>query len=131
VKHMLETVQKFFDKLPEYERDLPLFILDSTAYTPRATLDEVKRGTATGKRLQILVEQKRLGTLATDEKTLAKLRLRTLLATKPDKPLFATLGLPSKVYRPRELAAEIQAESAVGRQWIEAEKEQMKMLISL
>jgi len=125
------VVRRWFEKLPDYEKDIPLLILDGKAYTPRATLAEVERGTELGKRLQDLVEKKTFGTLASDEETLAKLRSKAIIGTMPDKPLFATLLIPPRTFTPQELANEVQRETVLGRQWIDAEKKQMAYLMTL
>ncbi|MBA7493298.1 hypothetical protein ES702_03856 [subsurface metagenome] len=127
----LTLVRRWFEKLPSYERDLPLLISNGMAYTPRATLDEVERNTELGRKLQSLIEMKTVGTLVGEEQTLAKLRLEELLKRMPDKPLFATLQIPPKTYTPRELSQEVEMNTPVGRQWINAEKKQMSYLVSL
>lgn len=127
----LTLVRGWFERLPEYERDLPLLILDGVAYTPRAALAEVERDTDLGKRLQELVEKKTIGTLVGEEDTLVKLRVKAIMTKMPDKPLFATLTLPPRTYTPKELAQEVQAGTPVGKQWMNAEKRQMAYLMTL
>jgi len=131
----LEFVSRWFNRLPEYERDLPLLLVNGVAYTPRVALQEVMRGTALGARLQALIETGRFGTPLQDEVALAKIRLKTLLTRyPPDKPIVATIGtpqLPGKTYTPRELIEEIERETAVGKQWIQGEIARMKSLMAL
>lgn len=131
----LGFVSQWFNRLPEYERDLPLLLVNGVAYTPRAALQEVMRGTALGARLQALIETGRFGTPPQDEVALAKIRLKTLLTRyPPNKPIVATIGtpqLPWKTYTPRELIEEIERETAVGKQWIQGEIARMKSLMAL
>ena len=125
---MLELVRRWFNALPQYERDLPLLVVNGVAYTPRAALAEVERGTALGRKLQSLIETGRFGT---PEWTLAKLRLKKMLETMPERPLVATLTLPPRTYTPRELMREIERETPVGRQWIQTEISHMRYLLRL
>lgn len=127
----LTLVQRWFDRLPSYERDLPLLMLNGVAYTPRTALREVERNTELGRRLQQMIEQRTVGTLASEEEALAKLRLEEMLRREPERPLFATLILPPRTYKPSDLAKEVEAGTTVGRQWIEAEKAQMRYLVGL
>ena len=123
-----ELVSRWFDRIPEYERDLPLLVVNGVAYTPRATLQEVRRGTDLGRKLQSLVEAGRFGT---EERTLAKLRLKTMLETMPEKPLVATLAIPPRTFTPRELAEEVQRETDIGQTWIKGELAHMRFLMGL
>jgi len=131
----LARVRTWIQKLPPYELDLPLLIVDSVAYTPRMALDEVQRGTATGMKLQSLIESGRFGTPIGQETALAILRLKQRLSRyPPEKPIVATLGtpqLPGKVYTAQELIEEIQRQTPRGIQWIQAELEQMKRVIAM
>ena len=120
-------VSRWFDRLPEYERDLPLLVVNDVAYTPRAALQEVRRGIAVGARLQVLVEAGRFGT---KEWPLAKLRLKKMLETQPEKPLVATLIIPPRTFTPSQLAEEIQRETEVGKSWIQGELSHMKYLLT-
>jgi hypothetical protein len=110
-------------------------MLDGVAYTPRMALAEVERGTSLGARLQTLIESGRFGTTFQDETTLAKIRLKEILARyPPDKPIVATIGtpeLPGKAYTPSELMEEIQKETARGKQWVQAEVQHMRRLMAL
>jgi hypothetical protein len=131
----LARVRAWFNRLPPYEQDLPLLMLDGVAYTPRMALAEVERGTSLGARLQTLIESGRFGTTFQDETTLAKIRLKEILARyPPDKPIVATIGtpeLPGKAYTPSELMEEIQKETARGKQWVQAEVQHMRRLMAL
>ena len=131
----LARMRSWFNRLPPAERDKPLLMLGGIAYTPRAALGEVERGTPEGRQLQTLVESGRFGTTSMDEITIAKIRLKMELQRyPPDKPIVATLpsaGLPGRTYTPQELISEIESETGVGRRWIESESQKMRMLVSL
>ena len=122
-------VSQWLNKLPEAEKDLPLLIADGLAYTPRAALAEVMRGSPLGDKLQRLIETGSFGTTFSDEQTIAKMRLTEIMRTKPEKPLFATLS--GKVFTPSELLREIQNDTDIGRQWVENEKLHMKVIVSI
>ena len=127
----LTLVQRWFDKLPPYEVDLPLLMVAGVAYTPRTALSEAQRNTALGQTLQAMIERRSVGTLTSEEDTLARLRLQELLKRAPEKPLFATLALPPRTYTPSDLLREVQQGTPVGQQWISAEKIQMRYLVGL
>jgi len=122
-------VESWFNKLPPAEQDLPLLVVDGAAYSPRAALQEVRRGTELGRRLQALIESGSFGTPIEQEEELAKIRLKQILQTMPEKPTFATLQLPGREYTPQQIAEEIQRGTNVGRQWIRAELAQMRYII--
>lgn len=124
---MLEIVRAWFNRLPPYEIDLPIIVVDGLAYTPRSVLYEVERGTRLGARMQELLETGRFGT---DEKALAKIRLREILSRYPDQPLVARL-IDQRVFTPTQLLREIEAESGVGLAWIEGEVRHIRYLIRL
>lgn len=128
----LEVVRRWFEKLPELERDLPLVILDGVAWTPRAILAEVSRGTPTGERLQALVEAGRLGTSYAEEMALVKYRLREILSRyPPGKPIIAVLSIPTRAMTPEDLLREVEQETQLGKRLIRAELEHMRYLLRL
>lgn len=126
----LIKVEAWFNKLSEQEKDLPLLIFGGSAYSPRATLDEVKRGTPLGEQLQKLVERQSFGTTYQEEQRLAKIRcIITLQKKLLDKPLFATLS--GKVFTPRQMIQEIETSTPIGRQQVEGELAHMKRLMKV
>ena len=127
----LARISRWFSSLPEAERDLPVVIMDGISYTPRMILMEVQRGSPLGERLQVLVEAGRLGTTALEEIQLAKVRLRELLQRMPEKPIIATLTVPPRTFTPRQLLREIELETPVGRQWIQAELQHVRRILQL
>jgi hypothetical protein len=124
-----EFVSNWISKLPEAEKDLPLLLVDSSAYTPRVAYNEVMRGSDLGNKLQALIESGRFGTTLSDEQTIAKLRLTEIMRTKPEKPLFATLS--GKVFTPSELLKEIEEGTSIGNQWVNNEISHMKSLMQV
>ena len=127
-----ELVERWFSKLSDVEKDLPLLIVSGNAYTPRTVLNEVKRGTALGKQLQSLIERKSFGTNMIEERTLAKMRLRDILIREPEKPMFVTIqGVVPRAYTPRQLLAEIDANTKIGRQWTTNEIQHMRRVLAV
>lgn len=125
----LERIRNWYEKLPRSELDLPLVIVDGMAYSPRAVLAEVQKGTPLGNKMQGKVE---MGTFSQEgeARELAKIRLKKVLEKKLDEPLVATYALGEKVtFTGRELMEEIQKETKVGKQWVEAEEAHMKRMI--
>lgn len=124
-----ELMTRWFNKLPTSEQDLPLLISDGIAYTPRTALNEVNRGSAIGTKLQQLVESGRFGTTTYEETSVAKTRLRQILSGKAEKPMFATMS--GKVFTPSQLLQEIEANSQIGQQWINAEMATMSRIVAV
>jgi hypothetical protein len=52
-------VRAWFSRIPEFERDLPIILVDGAVYTPREVLREVEAGTALGLKMQRMLEQMR------------------------------------------------------------------------
>ena len=127
----LAVIRRWFNRLPDIEKDLPIVIVNGIAYTPRMILHEVMRGSPLGQRLQMMVEAGRLGTTAYQELQLAKIRLREWLAKMPEEPLFAVLMIPPRKYTPSQLLREIEAQTDIGMQWIQAELQHAKRLLAL
>jgi hypothetical protein len=126
----LKLVESWFSKLPPAEQDLPLLVVGGVAYSPRAALQEVRRGTELGSRLQTLIESGSFGTPLEQEEELAKIRLKQILQSMPEKPTFATLQLPvGREYTPQQIVEEIQRGTNIGKQWIRAELAQMRYII--
>ena len=124
-----ELVSKWFDRLAEKERDLPLLMVDSAIYTPRTAYNEVMRASPIGSKLQALIETGRFGTSTYEEEQIAKIRLRQILQTQPEKPLFATLS--GKLFTPSQLLQEIESNTEIGQQWVKNEQQHMRMLVSV
>ncbi len=123
----LKYVKAWYDRLPPYERDLPIIILEGYAYTPRMILSEVERGTDIGRKLQKYVESGRLGTTLRQEQQLAKIRLKEILGKMPEKPIIASLS--GKTYTPSQLLKEIEQETGIGKQWIQNEIKHAKRML--
>ena len=127
-----ELISRWYEKLSDAEKNLPLLIVGGVAYTPRAVYDEVMRDSPIGNQLQALVERGSFGTSYSDEQSIAKLRLTEIMRTKPDKPLFATLTLDGqRTFTPSELLQEIQNDTDVGKRWVSNEAEHMKRIVSV
>lgn len=128
----LKLVTQWYTKLSEVERGLPLLIVAGNAYTPRVALNEVKRGTALGKKLQTLIEKKSFGTNMIEERTLAKMRLRDILIREPEKPMFVTIqGVAPRSYTPRQLLAEIERKTKIGNSWVNNEIKHMRRVLAV
>lgn len=93
------------------------------------TYDEVIKGSNLGNQLQSLIEMGKFGTTTLDEQAIAKVRLIESLKNNPnpDKPLFATLS--GKTFTPNELIQEIESETQIGTQRIQAEISHMKAVV--
>lgn len=125
-----ELVTRWFNKLPEGEKDLVLLLSNGFAYTPRMAYSETMNNTALGAKLQALIESGRFGTSQLDEVAIAKVRVQQILQSKPqDKILFATLG--NRTFTPSQLLQEIESGTQIGTQWITNEISHMKALVSI
>jgi hypothetical protein len=127
----LQVVRRWFSRLPPYELDMPIVVVDGLAYTPRAILEEVQRGTALGERLQRMVEAGVASLHQEDLDELAKLRLRLLLSRPTHLRVVAyTYPVPREMTM-QELLAEVEAGTPIGRRFIEAQKEVVMRLLSM
>ena len=124
-----ELVARWYSRISETEKDLPLLLVDNYAYTPRMAYSEVMNGSALGAKLQSLIEMGKFGTSFLDEQAIAKVRLQQILQSKPDKPMFATLS--NKVYTPSELMQEIESGTQLGAQWLNNEISHMKSIVNV
>jgi hypothetical protein len=123
-----ELANKWINKLSEVEKDLPLLLVDGYAYTPRIAVNEIMNGSVLGARLQALIEMGKFGTSSLEEQAIAKVRLQTILASKPqDKPLFATMS--NKVFTPAQLMEEINSGTQIGQQWLNGEISRMSQIV--
>ena len=126
----LQVIRNWVSKLPPYELDMPIIMLNGVAYTPRQILEEVERGTQLGAVLQRMVEMGYASLSQRDEEELAKMRLRQLLSRST--ALFARLSVTgAEVYTPQQILEEIERGTPIGRQWIEAEKSIIRRLLML
>lgn len=125
----LQAVERWFNALPAAERSVPLVMLDGVAYSPVMVLDEVRRGTPNGQRLQRMVEGGSLGTLYEDVWRLAKERLKIRLSAVEEKPLFALMQIPVRTLTPSQLMEEVERETQLGQRFIRAELEHMSQLL--
>jgi len=53
----LEYVRRWYSRIPELEKDLPVLLYNGKVYTPREIYNEVVRGTALGRKLQEKLEE--------------------------------------------------------------------------
>jgi hypothetical protein len=124
-----ELISRWFSKLGEAEKDLPLLLSEGNIYTPRTALNEVTRGSALGDKLQALIETGRFGTTAEEEQQVAKIRLKQIFQKDLDKPVFATLS--GKTFTRSELLDEIESGTSIGNQWLNNELSHMSMLVGI
>lgn len=123
-----ELVAQWFNKISSVEQDLPLLLVDNYAYTPRMAYNEVMNDSDLGKKLQALIEMGKFGTTKLEEQAIAKVRLQTILGSKPqDKPMFATMS--NKTFTPAQLLEEIESGTSIGVQWLNGEVSRMTSLV--
>lgn len=131
-KISLKRIEDWTAKLPSYERELPLVIIDKKAFTPDEICAQIKEKT----RLSLGLQQKLdLGPeLITAEKreqiwSLAKLRLNKLYTDRPVTVLTLTLAKPT--ISAAELKHEIEQETELGKELIKDEINHMRYILSL
>lgn len=98
----LELMQRWVASLPPSERNLPLLHVGNVFYTPLQALEEVKKGTVIGEKLQKLVEEGRFGT---DLTALAKARLSAILEANKQ---YKIMTLSGRVLQVGDLAKKVQ-----------------------
>lgn len=112
-----QVVETWHQKIPAIERNQPLIIFGSSAYTPNQVMDEVRKGTALGDSLQKVIETRSF-TQAIDKYALAITRLKERLAKMPPD---TEIVWGNRTYTPQQMLQEIQNGTKVGRSMIEAE----------
>ena len=127
----LKIIEQWYSKLPPYEVDMPLIRLDTTVYTPRQILDEVRRKTPVGTRLQTKVEGLRFGSTLDDEVT-AEERLIKLLEERPIR--IAALVDPDigkEEFSSKELIERIKKKDKIGKSMLKTEIEHMTAMMKV
>lgn len=128
-----DLISKWYNKISASERTKPIVILNGGQFSPQQIFDEVMRGTPNANQLQQLVEQGRYGTTPEEELELLKMRLTGSLIEnpEPDKKKYVTIipGVGPQAFSPRELANEIQNETPIGKQWINAESSYIRAVL--
>lgn len=119
------VVKRWYDRLPEAERNLPIVHVGHVVYTPSQILFEVSRGSPLGEQLQKMVEA---GDFGTPLEKIAEMRLEQLL--KQGIP-YDIVTLSGRVLTPQELLEEIKKRTPLGKQLIQAEIKQMKRVLAL
>ena len=124
----LDYVKKWYNSLPSHERDLPLIPLEGKTYTPKEALEEVKKGTPVGEKLQRKIES---GSLSEGVRSVAKKRLFAILDRYPqDKPLVGRyLGRRRVALTPKKLKEEIKKNTETGQEFTRTEVERMQQMI--
>jgi len=125
----LERVERWFEALPEPERDIPLIVIDEVAYTPRRVLEEVRAGTDLGKKMQEMLESPER--MLPVKEILAEKRLEVILGRyPPDQPRYGVIIEGRReILTPRELMVHIRKRTKLGKQWIRTEKEYIQRLL--
>lgn len=127
-----ELVRRWFSKLPEHEKDLPIIIYNGVAYTPRMILMEVERGTPVGEYLQRKLEVGSYGTTPEEEYHLAMIRLEQILRKyPPNKPIVGVLSYPPYELTPEDLLNEIRNRTELGKMFVRAELEHVRRLLKV
>lgn len=57
MKMSKEFIQRWYAKIPELERDLPIIMIDNRVYTPREVYNEVMANTDLGRQMQAKLEK--------------------------------------------------------------------------
>lgn len=131
-KISLKRIEEWAAKLPSYERELPLVIIDKEAFTPDEIRAQIKEKTKLSLGLQSKLD---LGPeLITAEKreqiwSLAKMRLNKLYTDRPVTVLTLTLAKPT--ISAEELKQEIEQETELGKELIKDEIGHMQYILSL
>jgi len=121
----VSRIERWVSMLPRQELDQPCVSVDGRWLTPKQMLSEARAGTELGRKAQAIWE--RLG-LGTDEEMLIERIKHRLERYSPDKPLFITVA---GVLTPRQMLAEVEARSDIGRTWIQTERSYLKYMDKL
>lgn len=122
----LSYIQSWVSRLPPAERDLPMVVYDSMAYSPNTVLAEVRAGTPLGRELQRKVERGQIGTPEETLEALAEARLLKLLQERPVTVIRLVEPWKKPELSPEELKEEIRKKTPLGRRLIAEEVEYLK-----
>ena len=121
---MKEKIEQWYNRLPEYERDLPIIFHEGHYYTPHEIIAEVRAQSYTGEILQRLIEQRELS----DMWTLAKERL--LIRVRRYRPTYHIMTPEGpKTIGADELISHIEREDSIGKYFIRGEMSRIKYLL--
>jgi len=117
-------LERWIALLPAQDRTQPVITVDGQVLTPEDMLREARAGTELGRKAQALWEGRSLGT---EEEMLVE-RVKSRLARyPPDKPIFRVLGAPN-LLTPRDILANIEAGTELGKRWLQTEQTYLKYL---
>jgi len=119
---MLSVVKKWYNGIPPAERNLPTLIVDDKAYTPNEVMNEVRRGTQLGKKMQQTV----VGGMTSLQKLerLAKTRVLAWLKKLPSE--FGAVNVQGETYSRDELIAAVKQQENIGKTLVEEEIQKIK-----
>lgn len=117
----MSKVRSWVDGLPVSERDLPLIVVDSIAYTPREVLAEVEAGTGLGAKLQSNVEASAYGTSRELLEELAEVRIDKLLRERPVTIVRLVPPGEKPEFTAEETMREVRERTDYGKKLIERE----------
>lgn len=117
----LSKVRSWVDGLPVAERNLPLVVVNSIAYTPQEILAEVEAGTELGAKLQSKVESSTYGTPQTILEALAETRLEKLLRERPVTIVRLVVPGEKPELTAEETIREVKERTELGRKLLERE----------
>lgn len=107
---------EWYNRLPEWEKDLPILFMDGRYWTPREIYEEVGRG---GVVASMLLRMLKAPQPQEYMRELAKARLLTLIEKYPVD--VATLSLEHPVYTAEELKSLIERDIDFGAEMIDNE----------
>jgi len=119
---MLSVVKKWYNGIPPAERNLPTLIVDDKAYTPNEVLNEVRRGTQLGKKMQQTVA----GGMTSLQKLERLAKTRVLAWLKKLPPQVGIVEVQGASYNRDTLIAAVKQQKGVGKTLIEEEKQKIK-----
>jgi len=126
----LELVRRWFDSLPEHERDLPLILVDGKVYTPREVLREVERGTPLGEKMQATLEMAISGSYTFEElRVIGKARAKEIAKRLPKD--FSLIAIGKGEVTRDEIIEMIQREESLGKSAIDYEAERAMKLLTM
>lgn len=126
----LKIIESWYEKLPSYERDMPLIRLNNTVYTPTQILAEVTRESPVGAKLQEKVEGLRYGSTLEDE-SLAEERLVKLLEERPVRISMLTRPGEKEQLSSKELIERIKKKDRLGKSLIKTEEKHMLSMLKI
>ena len=125
----VERVRRWFERIPEIERDVPIILINGRVYTPREVKSEVERGTTLGRRMQ--EELEKTVSHITQLHKIGKARALYWAKGLPEDFSIGSYSIEKPIATKSEIIRMIEQEEEVGESAVKYEEERAYKLRAL